>query len=265
MSYFGFLVRFIVTPIVLLALLNWWDARRGRQLPQSLRAASPWTLLGVLILVAVIYTTPWDNYLVATSVWWYDPALVSGIVFGWVPIEEYTFFVLQPILVGLWLVWLARRIPDGKAAAPGWTRWAATLALGVVWVASVVLLVSGSMPGRYLALELSWALPPLLLQLGFGADILWRHWRLLLVTMVTGTLYLAGTDAIAISAGTWTIDPAQSTNIMLGGVLPIEEFVFFLLITLLVSWGLTLGIAEESWARLRSFFPAKLQQKNQEG
>ena len=24
-----------------------------------------------------VYTTPWDNYLVATNVWWYDPALVK--------------------------------------------------------------------------------------------------------------------------------------------------------------------------------------------
>ena len=71
-------------------------------------------------------------------------------------------------------------------------------------------------------------------------------------TIVTATAYLAGTDALAINAGTWTIDPAQSTGIMLGGVLPIEEFVFFLLITVLVTWGLTLGIAVESWARIES-------------
>ena len=30
-------------------------------------------------MIAVVYTTHWDNYLVATRVWWYDPALVSGI------------------------------------------------------------------------------------------------------------------------------------------------------------------------------------------
>ena len=252
MTYFGFLLRFIVLPILMLALLNWWDARVGRQLPQSLRAASPWAVLGVLILVALIYTTPWDNYLVASGVWWYDPALVSGAVFGWVPLEEYLFFLLQPILVGLWLVWLARRIPVSAAPAPGWTRIALTAGLGVAWIVSVVLLATNSQSARYLALTLSWALPPLLLQLGFGADVLLRHWRLLIVTIVTATLYLAGTDAIAISAGTWTIDPAQSTGFMLGGVLPLEEFIFFLLITLLISWGLTLGIAEESWDRLRS-------------
>ena len=52
-------------------------------------------------MVAVLYTTPWDNYLVATGVWWYDPHLVAGLVLGWVPIEEYTFFILQTLAMGL--------------------------------------------------------------------------------------------------------------------------------------------------------------------
>jgi hypothetical protein len=57
---------------------------------------------------------------------------------------------------------------------------------------------------------------------------------------------------LAISAGTWTIDPAQSLGVLLAGKLPIEEFVFFLLTTTLVTFGLTLGIAEQSWKQLRT-------------
>ena len=70
------------------------------------------------VLLAVVYTTPWDNYLVATGVWYYDPQLVSGIVLGWVPIEEYTFFVLQTILTSLVLLFVARRWhgPRGRPA-----------------------------------------------------------------------------------------------------------------------------------------------------
>ena len=56
----------------------------------------------LLVLIAVAYTTPWDNYLVATNVWWYDESLVTGLKLGWVPIEEYTFFVLQTLMTGLW-------------------------------------------------------------------------------------------------------------------------------------------------------------------
>ena len=253
MTYFGFLLRFLVIPILLLALLYWWDERRGKRLPASLQAYSPLKMLGILVVIALVYTTPWDNYLVATRVWWYNPALVTGIVFGWVPIEEYTFFVLQPILVGLWLLWVARRLPVGRAGGGGQARWVSVAVVGVIWLASVALLVSGWQPGTYLALELAWALPPILLQLFFGADILVRHWRLLLLTIVPMTLYLSAADTLAIAEGTWTIDPAQSLGFMLGGQLPIEELVFFMLTTTLVTLGLTLGIAEESWARMRSF------------
>ena len=62
-----------------------------------------------LILVAVTYTTPWDNYLVATGVWWYDENLVTGVTFGYVPIKEYTFFVVQTVLTGMWMIWLLQR------------------------------------------------------------------------------------------------------------------------------------------------------------
>jgi lycopene cyclase domain-containing protein len=70
-------------------------------------------------VIAVVYTTPWDNYLVATGVWWYDPQLVTGLVLGWVPIEEYTFFIVQPILAGLWLLMLMRYLPAGEQGSGG--------------------------------------------------------------------------------------------------------------------------------------------------
>lgn len=253
MTYFGFLLRFLVIPIVLLALLNLWDHRRGKELPTELQAYSPYKMLAILLLIALVYTTPWDNYLVATGVWWYDPDLVTGIVFGWVPLEEYTFFVLQPILIGLWLLPLARRLPFSLTDGGGMrTRIIAVSVVGIIWVASVVLLFSGWPPGTYLALELSWALPPIMLQLYFGADTLVRHWRLVLLTIVPLAFYLSGTDTLAIGYGTWTIDPAQSLGILLWGRLPIEEFIFFTLTTVLVTFGLTLGIAEQSWKQLRS-------------
>ncbi len=110
MTYFGFLLRFLGVPIVVLSIVTWLDYRRGKPIPANFRAWPVWAGILLHVVVAVVYTTPWDNYLVATGVWYYDPALVTGIVLGWVPIEEYTFFVLQPILVGLWLVLLSQHL-----------------------------------------------------------------------------------------------------------------------------------------------------------
>ena len=64
----------------MLAFLTWLDHRQERTLPNSLTLLPAGWALIVLVLIAVIYTTPWDNYLVATEVWWYDPASVTGQV-----------------------------------------------------------------------------------------------------------------------------------------------------------------------------------------
>ncbi|GIK41729.1 MAG: phytoene synthase [Chloroflexota bacterium] len=252
MTYFGFLAQFLVIPILLLALLTWYDLRRGLALPQALSGWPAWKVVLGHILVALIYTTPWDNYLVATGVWFYDPHLVTGLVLGWVPIEEYTFFVLQPVLTSLWLLFLARRLPVETHPLPSMHRLRPSLLLGLgaVWLVMAAILIAGWQPGTYLALILIWALPPLILQIGFGADLLWRQRRLVLWTLLPVTLYLGLADALAIGSGTWTIDPAQSLQLYLGGVLPIEEFIFFLMTNILLVLGVILVLSPESQNRV---------------
>ncbi|MCU0512105.1 MAG: lycopene cyclase domain-containing protein [Anaerolineae bacterium] len=256
MTYFTFLAIFLGIPMALLSFITIRDYRRGKWVPAALHAWRPWVVILALCLVALIYTTPWDNYLVATGVWWYDPALVTGIVIGWVPIEEYTFFIVLPIFTGLFALLLMRYLPINPVKADSVRiRVVATAVTFLVWVASVVLLVLTFVnpeqfkPGTYLALELSWALIPILIQLAFGADILWRHRGIVFGSIFVTTFYLCVADFIAIDSGTWTIDPAQSLQWYIGGVLPIEEVVFFLIVNVLVVMGLVLVQAEESQAR----------------
>lgn len=252
MTYFAFLGWFLVIPLLILGALNWWDGRNGRRLPPSLHGWPPAFVIGAHVLVALIYTTPWDNYLVATGVWWYNPALVTGLVLGWVPIEEYTFFVLQTIATSFWLLLLARRWAwEAPAVMPnnGYRlRIGATVVVGAIWLGSVILLASGWRPGIYLGLELVWALPPVMIQMAFGADILWSYRRIIGWGLGVPTLYLCLTDTVALTAGTWVIDPAQSTGIFIGA-LPIEEFFFFLLTNVLVVLGTVLVLARASQAR----------------
>lgn len=97
-SYGHFLLVFLVLPILGLALV----------LRRHLTRRYVSSVLG-MAAIAFAYTTPWDNAIVALSVWGYDPALVWGIVIGWVPLEEYLFFLLQPILSGLVVLALLER------------------------------------------------------------------------------------------------------------------------------------------------------------
>lgn len=258
MTYFGFLAIFLGVPMAILSLITIYDYKRGKWLPAALNSWKAWVVILGICIVAFVYTTPWDNYLVATNVWWYDEDLVAGIVFGYVPLEEYTFFILQPIMSGLWLLLLARYLPTPQQPADNTRiRLVSTAIIGVLWVISVIWLVLSFVdtswkPFTYLALELSWALIPVLIQLAFGADILWRHRNAVFISIVTSTAYLSWADALAIGSGTWTIDPAQSLNIYLGGVLPIEEMIFFLLTNILCVFGITLVLAEESQPRALS-------------
>jgi putative membrane protein len=250
-TYFGVLLRFVVPPLVVLAGLTALDLRRGRRLPSAFHTWSPWTVLGAHVLAALIYTTPWDNYLVASGVWWYNPALVTGLRLGHVPIEEYTFFVLQTLLAGLWVLWWMRRLPvevEPLTARRGLRRWTAA-ALGVLWAIWLALFAVGWMPGRYMALILVWALPPLVLQVAFGADILWRYRRLVLAGLLPVLAYLSLVDAIAIGGGTWTISADDTLGVKLGGVLPLEEFVFFVVTNTLIVFGMVLVLARESHER----------------
>lgn len=253
MTYFGFLIRFLIIPILLFGIVTILDNRNRRTIPTEFSATPFWMAVGLHMFIALAYTTLWDNYLVATRVWWYDPALVTGITIGYVPIEEYTFFVLQPLMAGLWLGILLRRMrmPTVPAPLKARNRWIPLGILGIIWLVSLILLIYGGAEWTYITLELVWALPPIALQIAFGGDILTRYNRLVLLSILPLTLYLSAMDAIAINAGTWTINPDKSLNLLIGGVLPLEEFLFFLITNTLVTLGVVLFVAQESWLRFR--------------
>ncbi|PJF35645.1 MAG: lycopene cyclase domain-containing protein [Candidatus Thermofonsia Clade 1 bacterium] len=251
MTYFGFLAVFVVLPILGLWAVALWDTRRGIGVPAHLRSWHAHWIVLAHVIVAVLYTTPWDNYLVATRVWWYAPELVTGLLIGYVPIEEYTFFVLMTLLTGSWLLLVVRHKPEQGPAPrqPVRFRQLSTLLLFGLWLIFVAILIFGWRPGTYMALLFAWALPPIMLQTAFGADILWRYRRALLLTIVPMTLYLSAADKLAISSGTWTINPEQTVNVLLLGRLPIEEFLFFFIVNVLIAFGMTLVMSVESKAR----------------
>ena len=55
-------------------------------------------------------------------------------------------------------------------------------------------------------------------------------------------IYLSAADTIAITVGTWVIDPAQTTGIFIGA-LPVEEALFFGITVTLIAFGLTLTLS----------------------
>jgi lycopene cyclase domain-containing protein len=240
-------------------VVTYWDNRNNRQINGFRNGRAVWTAIGVHILLAVFYTTPWDNYLVATGVWYYNPELVSGIVIGYVPIEEYTFFVVETILAGLWWWFLARRIsPLPVGEGPGvraeftpnkFLVSLSTCVLGLLWIVSAYLFFFGADSWTYLSIILFWALPPIIIQVLFGADILWYYRKLVCVANLVPGAYLSLMDIVALKETTWSISPSQTTGILFFGILPIEEVLFFFITNTLLTFGITLMLANVSQER----------------
>ncbi len=253
MTYSDYLALFLILPIGLLSVLVIHDRQRKQALPATFRDGSPPLVMTAVMLVAIAYTTPWDNHLIATHVWSYNAALVSGITIGVVPLEEFIFFALQPLLIGLWLFWLARRLPSAQAPADevALLRLISSIAAACLWVIGLLLLAHWQ-PGTYLGWELAWAMPPIILQLSLAADMLWHYRRLLVMTVIPMVAYLSAADAVAIHQGIWTINRARSLGVLPGGQLPLEEFIFFFLTTIMVTFGLILVMALSAWWRVQA-------------
>lgn len=251
MTYFGFLFRFLVIPILVFVAITYWDNKRGKQMRGFRHGSALWMGIAIHVLLAVAYTTPWDNYLVATGVWYYNPELVTGIVFGYVPIEEYTFFVLETIFAGLLWWFLAQRLspPRGEFQPDKKLVYLFTCVLTPLWLAFTYLFFFGSANWTYLSIILFWALPPILIQILFGADILWHHRKLVSRAIFIPGIYLSLLDIVALKDTTWSISPAQTTGILFFGILPLEEVVFFFITNVLITFGMTLFLATVSQKR----------------
>lgn len=103
----------------------------------------------------------------------------------------------------------------------------------------------------YFALELGWALPPIVLQWLVGWRLLQRERPAWLLGILIATVYLALADSTALGI-VWTISPAKSLGIFVGNV-PVEELLFFLLTNSLVVQSVVLAskyrLLLQNWKR----------------
>lgn len=246
MTYLQYHLVFIVPLLLALLIVTWREARGGSLVGVFRERRYAAWVFGLFPFIPLIYTTPWDNYLVYKAVWNYPPERVLGRL-GYVPYEEYAFFILQTLITGLWLAfWLRRsgQAQGGKAQAevdpvspwPALTRWGqAAFWLALAFAGALML---GHERTFYLGLILAWACPVLSGLSAFGGDLIFgspkRYW----LAVLPPTLYLWATDLYAIHDGIWSISPRFTLGWNLGGVLPFEEMVFFLITNLLVVTGL---------------------------
>lgn len=241
MTYLQFHLVFILPPILLLA----WFLRK-KLVDETWRR--PLRALAGMMLVAFIYTTAWDNYLVWKGVWGYGADRVL-LTIGYVPLSEYLFFLLQPVLTGLWFYGLIAWRPARGRQATRTARWAG-LAVGLgLTVVGIICLYSDST--LYFGLILAWAGPVLAGQWWLSGRLFWMYRRHWLAGVAVPTLYLWIADRTAIGLGIWYVSDRYTTGLELAG-LPAEEATFFLVTNLMVVQGLMMFTGENHLRKLEN-------------
>jgi lycopene cyclase domain-containing protein len=230
LTYLRFHLIFNLPLLLVLAVLGgsppWADGEA---------AAFGWVLLAV-----VVFTTPWDNLAAKWGIWGFPREKYNRRI-GYLPVEEYAFFVLQSANVMLAVRALFRFFPDWMTGEETALGRGTLLLLG----ASVVPWLLVAVQARWLrrkagprinyALHLVWFLPVIYAQWVIAPPLFFAHAALLaLVTGAFGVYYTLA-DLAAVRAGTWFFDEKQITGVKLAGVLPWEEIAFFFLTSLLVA------------------------------
>ncbi|PWN34039.1 uncharacterized protein FA14DRAFT_161601, partial [Meira miltonrushii] len=196
----------------------------------------------ILPIIAFVWTTPWDNELVRKGAWWYPRSCVLARI-GYVPVEEYAFFILQSLITSLLTIlitrWSTPRSFDGKYSS------ASTLMLTAVPILAFSLGVAGLFGKQgnghhfYISMIAWWASVPLIL-LWYGTRRSWigllrnnqaKPW---LMCLFIPTAYLCYADVFALRRGTWHITEAKSLERFLVPDLPIEEATFFFVTNLIL-------------------------------
>jgi lycopene cyclase domain-containing protein len=230
-TYIEFHLLFLVPALVVLSTAT----TMARPATSDVR----WSGVAIVTVIALVYTAPWDNYLIQRGVWWYGDGAVVATVWH-APVEEYLFILVQPLLVALWLdrVTLADDADTSDPlSVPARIRAVGVVAGLGVGVFGAWLLTSPET--FYLGAILGWAGPVFALQWGFGWWQLWTRRGTLAVAVAVPTAYLWLIDWLALRNGIWLLAPSYTTGWTLFG-LPVEEATFFLVTNLFVVQGLLL-------------------------
>jgi len=250
LTYPQFHVAFVLPAVLALLAAATVSRRLARRRTVWVRGASRsyWLDVALLVGLAVAYTTPWDNFLIAQGVWEYGPNRVLARI-GYAPVSEYVFFAAQTVLTALWLSQLPADPTDATRRSWGLGSRNRERLLGVSLAGALFVVGWRSLqadPTFYLGAILTWAAPVLALQWAVGLPALLDRRRTVLLGVAVPSLYLSVVDRIAIHQGVWELSPTYTTGLTLAG-LPVEEALFFVVTNVFVVQGLVLA----RWVRDR--------------
>jgi putative membrane protein len=198
----------------------------------------------------MLFTTPWDNLAAKWGIWGFPREKYSFRI-GWLPVEEYAFFLLQSVNVMLAVRALLWLVPDWQTGQETALSRTALILLGVSVLPWLFIAVQLRWLRRRVgprvnyANHLAWFLPVLYFQWVLAPPLFSAHVLLLLAVTFLFGIYYTLADLVAVRGGTWFFDEKQITGWKLRGVLPWEEIAFFFLTSLLVAQSYLLLLPAE--------------------
>lgn len=208
---------------------------------------------GLLCFLALVYTTPWDSYLIQQGIWTYKTENIIGTLY-WIPYEEYFFFFIQTIIGCIWTGWLLSRFTPNQQYILKVTK-LPFIFIALVWtlMAWISFYLQWSPQWNYLILIVLWAFPILFMQWSLGVSVLTKEWKTWLTATASLTLYFWVADSFAILQDIWSFPAQTISGLQLFNILPIEEALFFLVTNLMVVQGYILfSRANLPWKRTQS-------------
>jgi lycopene cyclase domain-containing protein len=230
MTYLRFHLIFNVPVLIILLALSW-------SLPWS---TDELTAFGLVLLAVMLFTTPWDNLAAKWGIWGF-PREKYSLRLGYLPIEEYAFFLLQSANVMLAVRALFCFFPDWQSGLETAVGLMTLIFIGASIIPWVVVVFQLRWlrrkfgPSANYAIHLTWFLPVIYFQWLLTPQLFGSHIGLLALITAAFGIYYTLADLAAVRAGTWFFDEKQITGVKLGGILPWEEIAFFFLTSLLVA------------------------------
>lgn len=235
MTYWDRHVQFTIPPAIILTLLY----RPFFTLRDVYRIL-------FLTTIAVLYTIPWDAYLIRHRIWTYPSEVVWGKTLFGIPYEEVFFFVIQTYITSVIYLFTSKLsfkpvLLKGGIREDGLNQ---KRRLGKLIL--LILITYGAYnvhswgEGTYMGLILIWATPVCLFLWLMSSDMLLQLPRTTTVLPVAlPTIYLWIVDTFALRRGTWAIESGTKLGIHVWEGLEIEEAVFFFVTNLIIVMGLT--------------------------
>lgn len=196
-----------------------------------------------LCALAIIYTTPWDNYIIYQKAWWYRKDAVIGTI-GYVPIEEYFFFIIQTVFTSLWTMCCSRWTINSLFLGNR-NRIKCQLTSCVVISLMLMAMTWGwfnAIPTTktfYLGAITWWSLLVIIVLWYITGAYIVQRYETFLLSVLMPSIYLCYVDVIALRARVWHINERTSLEIFMFDDLPLEEVIFFFITNIIVVMGST--------------------------